>query len=392
VTARSATRLRSDSRRLHALDGLRALAVIMVFFNHLDDHLFTGGYLGVTLFFALSGYLITSLLLDEHRRTGTIRLRAFYTRRVLRLMPALFTMVLLTLGASVFVGQGQTLRDAWPALVYLQDIVAPVTHTLGGIYNHTWSLGVEEQFYLLWPALLLWGLRRRISITLAAVIVILAGLGADLLAEAYLHSESSGDIYRSPYTYFPVMAVGIILAVGLQERARWTQIPLVRRSALPAACLLGFLVSTRVLPSSVWMFRGGFIAAGAAAILVIAHVAVVRHGWMTKLLTVRPLLWLGERSYGFYLWHAPVILLLRKELGGGLIRVAVLSALVSLLLTEASWRFVEKPFLRLKDRSRVAGTGHLELPSTPPATSGAPSAPSGPGAPAKAQLDVQVSE
>src|ERR1039458_1599896 len=107
--------------RVRALDGTRALAVLLVFVHHVDSTLFPGGILGVTLFFALSGYLITSLLLREHDGTGTIHLAFFYARRALRLMPALFAMVALTLLISPFVGQGHTLSEACPAVTYLED-------------------------------------------------------------------------------------------------------------------------------------------------------------------------------------------------------------------------------------------------------------------------------
>ncbi|HEX8509194.1 MAG TPA: acyltransferase [Propionibacteriaceae bacterium] len=341
--------------RFRGFDGLRALAVLIVFVHHLDPDRLPGGVLGVTLFFSLSGFLITRLLLSEHQRLGGINLRRFYLRRLLRLMPALVAMVAVTLVASVFVGNGETLGDAWPALTYLSDFVFPLRDSWGGVYGHTWSLSVEEQFYLIWPAVLVVGLARRWRLRLIVILAAAGCVGLTVLTTLNPDPQTLINAYRLPHTHLPIMFCGILLAFatheGLNERAR----RFFSRRFLAMWILALLAVCCLLLPDGLLaLYRSGWLLAGVVLTVLVGHVVTDQDGPLVRLLSVRPARWLGERSYGFYLWHYPVILLLKPELGGSVPLLVACSLTVTLVLTEASWRMVERPFNRLKRRYEPA--------------------------------------
>lgn len=338
--------------RYRGFDGLRALAVLVVFVHHLDPEQLPGGFLGVTLFFSLSGFLITHLLLSEHARYGAINLRRFYARRLLRLMPALVAMVAVTLAASVFVGNGETLSDAWPALLYLSDIVFPYRDSWGGIYGHTWSLSVEEQFYLIWPALLVVSLARAWRLPVMVVWATGACVAATVLTTLDPVEQTLVNVYRLPYTHLPIMFCGILLAIavhrGLGERTR----RVLSHRLVGVAVLVIFAVSCWLVSElSIALYRGGWLAAGAIMTCLVGNLVVQPHGRLAELLSLRPVVWLGQRSYGFYLWHYPVILLIKPLLEGSpYVLVGGCCLALTLVLTETSWRVVEQPFLKLKHR------------------------------------------
>jgi peptidoglycan/LPS O-acetylase OafA/YrhL len=337
--------------RFRPLDGLRALAVLLVFCHHVDGTRAPGGFLGVTLFFALSGYLITSLLLSEHAANGSIDLRSFYIRRFLRLMPALVAMVVLTLVASIFLGQGHTLADAWPAITYLSDIVYPLRHDSGGVYSHTWSLAIEEQFYLVWPGLLILLLHRSWNARNVVIGVVLGCTVLTILTTLHASPQHLVDVYRLPYTHLPVMGAGILLAIatnnGLSKPAR----RILSRSAVAILALAALLLGTALLqPGTLVMYRGGWLAIGVLLTALVGHLIVAPRTWLARLLSMGAPVWLGRRSYGFYLWQSPVILLVGPYAHGSVLLLGGAAFVLSLGFTELSWRFVEQPFLRLKRR------------------------------------------
>jgi peptidoglycan/LPS O-acetylase OafA/YrhL len=338
------------STRFDALDGIRAVAIALVFLTHLNESLFPGGMLGVTVFFALSGYLITTLLLVEYQRRNRISLRAFYARRFLRLMPALAAMVVVTAAAGLAMGSRQTVRDAWPAITYLTDIVVPLTHHTGGIYNATWSLAVEEQFYLVWPAVLIVCLRRRWNLYLVALVFTAACVAVTVATTVHPTVQTLSDVYRLPTTHLPVMFVGIIFA--LSHRAglpvtlrRYLASPIVPIGVIAVLAMSLVAVSNKQL----WLFWGGWVGFGIVSTSLIGHVTVTPAGWAARALSTRLPVWLGRRSYAFYLWHGPVILLLKPHLHSTpILGCAALAA--SLIIAQGSWTVVEQPFLRIKRR------------------------------------------
>jgi peptidoglycan/LPS O-acetylase OafA/YrhL len=346
--------------RFAPFDGLRALAVLAVLAVHLVGAYIPGGWVGVDVFFALSGYLITMLLLREHARTGGISLRAFYLRRILRLAPALTVFVAVVAPIAALAGQLDVPASAAAAITYTMDIYKPAVG-VDNVLAHTWSLAVEEQFYVAWPVVLVAGLARgwRLGRIVAAVAGVAAAAG---LWTAVAVSPAAA--YYGPFAHLPVMLGGVALALvahhhpaALQPlRSRWVPV-------LAAAGTLAVLPLVR--GSAMWLYGGGLLAVGAVAVALIGHLHVNPDGWTATRLQWRPLVWLGERSYGFYLWHFPVTWV-APHLGLPRPVAGLLALIVILGLTQASWLGVERPFLRLKDRiatrdaasrSRTTGSG-----------------------------------
>ena len=340
-----------------SLDGLRAVAVGLVFLSHVDVDVFPGGYMGVDIFFALSGYLITGLLLAEWDRDDRIWLFGFYARRWLRLMPALVAMVLVVAATSVFFTM-VTATDVGATLTYLINVKAFATGNLGGYFAHTWSLAVEEQFYLVWPFVLLLVLRRRIS--LRVVVVAISVLGAVITGVVYLTLARGGDVewaervYRLPTTHAAELGTGILLALGLRaaRRSRLT-LAVGHTWAFVASAVVILVVLFTLEESTDWLYLGGFLLPGIPATALVAHVVLHPESTATRLLGVTPLAWLGERSYAFYLWHFPLLAMLTSYVDSAVLR-GLAGLVLSLLACHVSWVLVERPVLRRKVRYEPA--------------------------------------
>jgi peptidoglycan/LPS O-acetylase OafA/YrhL len=335
-----------------ALDGVRGLAIACVVAYHAFGRP-SGGFLGVDLFFVLSGFLITTLLLEEHAERGSISLRAFYRRRALRLVPALvamLTVVLAVEAALALVGKGHLRREAIAAgfgLGYVTDFVNAISPgTVPWSLSHLWSLAMEEQFYLLWPPILLvLGVRRR------AALAVLAGALA-LVAVRQVELMTSGAAYDrlqfAPDTRGSSIVIGCLFAVvfSTARSRRRLASPVVGGLALTVLAGLIFVGLLRPL------FGGPLLLFGAAVGVVIAR-ALEPSSFEHRILTMRPLVGLGRVSYGLYLWHVPVLAAVAAsgQAGptGSFVRGAFGIAL-SLAAALVSYRVVEQPFLRRKRR------------------------------------------
>lgn len=349
------------SARFGGLDGLRAVAVGLVLGYHLFPGALPGGFLGVDVFFAISGFLITSLMLREFDREGRIRLGAFWRRRARRLLPALGLVLLvctalaLPVGGDLLVGIGAQLAGAalfvsnWVFIANGADYFARDTPEL---FRNTWSLAIEEQFYIVLPLVVLLlvrlrgGLRRALPLGLlgigsAALMIVLSLSGADP-TRIYFGSDThtfglllgaamAAILHRSPAADAPTPG-------PLRQFATAT-------IALAGLGVLGWLAAT-LAEGGAASFRWGFQLATVAALAVVA--AVTRPGaWAGRALDVAPLRWIGERSYGIYLWHWPLLLVLGAALGPGRDRLVALLTLAATLLAAAlSYRFVEQPVRR----------------------------------------------
>ena len=297
------------------------------------------------LFFALSGYLITSLLLAERDRTGRIDLQAFYLRRALRLAPALLAFVAVMAPALYLLGNDQALVEGLVAATYTMDVYAPLHDSARSYFSHTWSLAVEEQFYLVWPALLVLGLARgwRLRRVVAALALGCAAIGVGLT-----WGWSPLVAYPSPFPHVPVLLGGAALAMSVHRGRRWVRHlghPLIPIAAA-AAAVAGWMFVDQKNPA---LCGGVLLAVAASLVALVGHLVVRPDSATARLLNVRPLTWLGKRSYGFYLWHVvPAYALLdmgvRQYIRGP---VAIAGAL---LLTVLSWVLVEQPFLHVKRR------------------------------------------
>ena len=350
--------------RVAGLDGLRAIAVMVVLAFHLTPGFAIGGYLGVDIFFVVSGFIITRLLLIEHVGTGGIRLGAFWVRRARRLLPALVLLLLvcstaaLAVGGDVLVDLGGqlvsslTFSSNWYFIVTGSDYFAGSAPEL---FRNLWSLAVEEQFYLLWPLVLLFVVLRlsrgpRIALLAAAT-------AASAVAMAVLLVPGSPtSVYYGTGTHAFGLTLGALLAVVSRWwPARPLEWPRAARRGLGIAGALalgGLLVLTAVMPGDADLtYRGGLLAVAALTAVLIAAFLVPASP-LARAIDVAPMRWVGERSYGIYLWHWPVFVLLAtafpawtRDAGlawalGGIATVVTLGA------AALSFRFVETPIRR----------------------------------------------
>jgi len=353
------------------IDGLRAIAVAAVFVYHANGGWLPGGFLGVDVFFVISGYLITSLLLAEHRASGRVALGRFWAGRARRLLPALFLLlgVCLLVGATLDRGRLVELRgDALSSIFYVSNWRFIFEHESyfaqfgrPPLLRHLWSLAVEEQFYLIWPPLFVLAarLRRRAVVPL---IVALAAIGSTALMWALY--TPGGDISRVFYgtdTRAAPLLVGVLLAFV------WRPDSMTRLSRSGVRLLDGITVAG--LAAVVYLFatvhdydsftyRGGFLVLAACTAPLLAGI-VHPQGTLGRILGHTVPRWLGERSYGIYLWHWPVLCLSRPGADVHLARglLVPLQAAVTVAIAALSYRFVERP-IRTGSLQRIS----LRLP------------------------------
>ncbi len=340
------------------LDGLRALAVAGVFLYHANVSWMPGGFLGVDLFFVLSGYLITSLLLREWSKHGSLKLGSFWGRRARRLFPAVLVVVVFALLATLTIARddlSRTRGDAISALVYLtnwHEIIASHSYfnQFGrpSLLQHLWSLAIEEQFYLLWPLILIFGLTRLRRGGMIGLTVVLA-VGSCLLM--WLLYNPNGDPSR---VYYGTDTRAFALLIGALLAFFWSaeDPPLRRlrghRAIIDVAGLLALLgvlaMFWRVHDFDPWMYRGGFLLMaiiGAALVASASYPGTI----LSRSLGCRPLVWIGALSYGIYLWHWPIMQLTRPGVdvplhGAPLI---LLQAAATVAAASLSYRLIEMP-------------------------------------------------
>jgi peptidoglycan/LPS O-acetylase OafA/YrhL len=341
-----------------ALDGVRGVAVVAVVAYHLGYGWAQGGYLGVDTFLVLSGYLITSGLLADHR------LGAFWARRVRRLVPALVVLVAFVAIYAAFVAlpdQARSLRlDGLSALLFVSNWRFVVTgqgyfgqFAVPSLLRHTWSLAVEAQLYLLWPPIVVWALARGRS-----VLRIAAGLAVASAVWGVVLVRTAADINRG---YYGTDTRAVAFLVGAAVAAWLTSGKAPRSVAgLGVAGAAVTLVLWATLPgTSLLLFRGGLPLAAAATAVIIVDVVRRPAGVMGRALSGRVLRLLGRVSYGIYLWHWPIILVVDHQRTGlsGLALLVVRLALIA-LATALSWVLIERPVLeRRVDRARLARVG-----------------------------------
>ncbi len=385
--------VKRNQRYMPGLDGLRAVAVLAVIAFHLGFGWAPGGLLGVGIFFTLSGYLITDILLAQLSARGHIKLGRFWLARARRLLPALFLMLLIVVAWVTVFGpaQPQQFRDAVVAnAVYVgnwQLIFGDVSYFARfeppGPLNHLWSLAIEEQFYIFWPFILLVGtklVRERplpsgVRPKLAVATLALAFVSAVLMAVLYKPSLDPSRVYYGTDTRASELLFGAALAMVWPSRRLTGRISVGARNTLDGLGVVG-LVAIAVMiwqtsQYSSFLYRGGFVLLSIATVLVVAAVAhpATRLG---PILGWRPLRWIGVRSYGLYLWHFPIIVLTTPggvANGREYLRAALQVAAI-IGISALSWKYVEEPIRhgaigRLWKRWREAGWSWRTLP--PPA-------------------------
>ena len=354
-----------QNRYIHSVDGLRAVAVIAVLLYHLGIDWIPGGFLGVDLFFVISGYVITGLILDSIARSGTLDLRAFYLSRIRRLVPALVAMLVFT---TLFIG------------VYAPDTVrrflADIPYVLSGSMNwalvsrqqdyfeaigrppllqHTWSLAVEAQFYLIWPLVLLFILRYfgKKNIPFAALAIAIAS-GITLFAYSIridTQESAISHVYFGTDTHSIGLFLGSALAVSWQPQNLTREITKRAQDFVDLIGVVGLLglLSTFLFinENDPTLYRIAFPLSalfGCATLISVVHPA----SRFAPILSTRPLIWIGERSYGIYLWHWIVFQLTRPsiDLVGDDWALYALRVLIVFALADISLRYIEIPVRR----------------------------------------------
>lgn len=349
------------------LDGIRALAVFAVFAYHIgttsSSVVLPGGFLGVDLFFVLSGYLITSLLMVEASQRGTISIKQFYIRRARRLLPALFSLLLVigAAGALWLPQQAARLRgDLVAALTYVTNwwLIAENSSYFGAggdrpaLLTHLWSLAVEEQYYLVWPLVLIIFAKLRARRWFMLTVLVL-GIGASTAAAALLYDPwiDPSRVYYGTDTRALAPLLGAALAIAVRPwRHRRRLRPGVRHGldALGIVTLLVLAGIAAVLrDTDPPLYRGGFLVIallGAIVVGVAGHPGTA----LGEMLATQPLRWLGERSYAIYLWHWPVCVLTRPGVDVPITgwANAALRIAIAVLLADLSYRAIETPIRR----------------------------------------------
>jgi peptidoglycan/LPS O-acetylase OafA/YrhL len=328
-------------RHLPAIDGLRAVAVLAVVAYHAGLPV-PAGFVGVDIFFVISGYLITRLLHDEVQATGRIDFMGFYARRARRILPALAVVVLAALGLSVLlqpdageVARSAAAAGAFVANVFFQwrtgDYWAADSATMPLL--HLWSLSVEEQFYLVWPVVLILARRKPVAALATLAVASLA------LAEWWLWRDPTAAFYQMPARAWELALGGLVALrpVNVPKGSAWIGLAVVL-----LACFVPFA-----------HFPGiGALPAVAGSALLIAS---IQNGEAPRLLTLRPVVFVGLVSYSFYLWHWPLLALAHATHVGELPLIARLGlCVVAFVMACASYRYVETPFRRSRASSRRA--------------------------------------
>jgi peptidoglycan/LPS O-acetylase OafA/YrhL len=355
----------SSGRYIHSVDGLRAVAVLAVLLYHLGIDWIPGGFLGVDLFFVISGYVITGLILDSIARSGTLDLRAFYLSRIRRLVPALIAMLVFT---TLFIGvyAPETVRRFvadipyvlsgsmnWALVSRQQDYFEAIGRP--PLLQHTWSLAVEAQFYLIWPLVLLFILKYfgKKNIPYAALGIALASGIALFAYSVSIDTQESAisHVYFGTDTHSIGLFLGSALAVSWQPQNLTREITKRAQDFVDLIGVVGLLglLSTFLFinESDPTLYRIAFPLSalfGCATLISVVHPA----SRFAPILSTRPLIWIGERSYGIYLWHWIVFQLTRPsiDLVGDDWALYALRVLIVFALADISLRYIEIPVRR----------------------------------------------
>ena len=348
-------------RYITGLDGIRAIAVIMVLAYHLKLALFKSGFLGVTVFFVLSGYLITSILISEVEEEGTIDLKNFWLRRIRRLVPAVMSMavviifvsavvnrIIFTKGCKDFLASVLGFNNWWQIfnkISYFEAAGVPSPFT------HCWSLAIETQFYLIYPLILL-GIyklvksrgegRAKRGLLFAGVTLLLALISVILMIVLFDPQKDASRVYYGTDTRAFSLLFGALLAILWEYRMVPRRLSASVNMVLGSVSFAVLLVMTIAINgSSNFWYRGGQFVGTILTVLVIYTVSG-RKTWLSRFLSNPVLKWIGDRSYSIYLWHYPIILLISKGIKASW-WITLIEIVLSVVLAELSYRFIETP-------------------------------------------------
>ena len=348
-------------RYITGLDGIRAIAVIMVLAYHLKLALFKSGFLGVTVFFVLSGYLITGILISEVEEEGTIDLKNFWLRRIRRLVPAVMSMavviifvsavvnrIIFTKGCKDFLASVLGFNNWWQIFNKVSYFeAAGVTSP----FTHCWSLAIETQFYLIYPLILL-GIyklaksrgegRAKRGLLFAGVTLLLALISVILMIVLFDPQQDASRVYYGTDTRAFSLLFGALLAILWEYRMVPRRLSASVNMVLGSVSFAVLLVMTIAINgSSNFWYRGGQFFGTILTVLMVYAVSG-RKTWLSRFLSNPVLKWIGDRSYSIYLWHYPIILLISKGIKASW-WITLIEIVLSVVLAELSYRFIETP-------------------------------------------------
>lgn len=362
-----------NPRYMPGLDGVRAVAVIAIIIYHLNPQWLSGGFLGVDTFFVISGYLITSLLLTEYHNTGKIKLMSFWLRRVKRLIPAVLFLVMgvIVLSLIFMPTEIQKVRaDSIAAIFYVSNwwyIMQNVDYFEQFAVQplkHLWSLAIEEQFYLVFPIVLLSLLsfiRRLKSIRIIFLILLVISMIAMMVL--YVPNENVARVYFGTDTRIQTLLMGVLLALVWPPFQLKAKVNRQMRTMIDTAGVVGlailFICFKFVSETNSILYYGGFFLISTVTLLVIAS-SVHPSGYFAKFLGNKVFTFIGSRSYSLYLWHYPIIVLIHHQFVQGQIPplVYVVEILLMVLMAEFSYKFIEQPFR--KEGFNIFAFNHLK--------------------------------
>ena len=348
-------------RYITGLDGIRAIAVIMVLSYHLKLALFKSGFLGVTVFFVLSGYLITGILISEVEEEGTIDLKNFWLRRIRRLVPAVMSMavviifvsavvnrIIFTKGCKDFLASVLGFNNWWQIfnkVSYFEAAGVPSPFT------HCWSLAIETQFYLIYPLILL-GIyklaksrgegRAKRGLLFAGVTLLLALISVILMIVLFDPQQDASRVYYGTDTRAFSLLFGALLAILWEYRMVPRRLSASVNMVLGSVSFAVLLVMTIAINgSSNFWYRGGQFVGTILTVLMVYAVSG-RKTWLSRFLSNPVLKWIGDRSYSIYLWHYPIILLISKGIKASW-WITLIEIVLSVVMAELSYRFIETP-------------------------------------------------
>ena len=359
----------NKSKYLPSIDSLRALAVLAVIIYHVDVNYLPGGFLGVDLFFVLSGYLISSLIIKEFRKTGTVNLYNFYIRRARRLLPAVYFMI--TVGLVVMVLFNEVLLrkshlDAIFGYIYSSNWWY-IFHKLDYFdsfgaqspFKHLWSLAIEEQFYMIFPLLFLLVNRKKKSkdgtfkLNKNFLYVVVGLILVSLIAHILLFDINNiSRIYFGTDTRAFSLLVGVVGAILYPMERLHTKVTPQQNLIYSVISLVSIatLITVMIYTSeyNTWLYRGGFLLVAILGLIVIIS-SGKQHTVMSRLLSFKPVVFIGKISYSLYLWHFPILVLTTPvaEIGNTNIYFVILRVILTFVVAIVSYVFVETPIRKL---------------------------------------------